>query len=174
MRLALHIISIPGGVAMGLLTAARIRSTAAQIKTPMTGQQGFVGSWFVTYIETEGSPTRALFTLGADGTMVTSEHPVVTPPGASGVIFTSSGHGVWNLIGLDSANFAFVGLGSDLHGNLFAVVTFRGNITLGDDGQMLSGELVATIDDPSGNTLATFPMTLDGTRIVAETSANTT
>ncbi|MGH2561184.1 MAG: hypothetical protein ACRDJH_19115 [Thermomicrobiales bacterium] len=61
--------------------------------TSLARGEGFVGSWWVTVFETDGPPTRALFTLGADGTMVTAEHPVVTPPGAPGVIFTSSGWG---------------------------------------------------------------------------------
>ncbi|MGH2561183.1 MAG: hypothetical protein ACRDJH_19110 [Thermomicrobiales bacterium] len=50
-------------------------------------------------------------------------------------------------------------------------MTFRAAITLDPGGQSLSGEVVATIADPAGNPLATFPMTLQGTRIVAEAPA---
>jgi hypothetical protein len=100
--------------------------------------------------------------------MVTAEHPVVTPPGAPGVIFTSSGHGAWQATGPGSAIFTYIGLGSDGQGKLFAVVTFRGAVRLDTGGRALSGEVVATIADPDGKTLATFPMTLQGTRIVAE------
>lgn len=133
----------------------------------MARHSGIVGSWWATVFETDGPPTRALFTFGADGTMVTAEHPVVTPPGAPGVIFTSSGHGAWEATGPESAIFTFIGLGSDGQGHLFGVVTVRGGVTLGADGQTLSGDIVATIADREGNTLATFPMTLQGTRIVA-------
>jgi hypothetical protein len=67
-----------------------------------------------------------------------------------------------------------MGLGSDLHGKLWAVVTYRGVLALDATEQTLSGEFVATISDPEGNMLASFPMTLTGSRIVAETSANKT
>jgi hypothetical protein len=130
----------------------------------------FVGSWSITVFETEGPSTRALYTMGAGGTLVTAEHPVVTPPGAPGAIFTSSGHGAWRASGPNEALFKYVGLGSDSYGNLFAVVTFRGSLVLGADRNTLKGEMTASIDDPQGNTMATFPMTLEGTRIVAETS----
>jgi hypothetical protein len=127
-----------------------------------------VGSWHVTIYETDGPPTRALCTLGADGTMVTAEHPVVTPPGAPGVIFTSSGHGAWKAAGPDRVIFTFAGLGSDSAGNLFGVVTIRGDTTLNQDGTAFTGDAVATIDGPTGATMAVFPMTIEGTRIVAE------
>jgi hypothetical protein len=127
-----------------------------------------VGSWHVTVYETDGPPTRGLCTLGADGTMVTAEHPVVTPPGAPGVIFTSSGHGAWNAAGPDRVIFTFAGLGSDGNGNLYCVVTFRGDITLNGEGTGFAGDVVAGIADPAGATLAVFPLTIDGTRIVAE------
>ena len=128
----------------------------------------FVGSWQVTIYETDGPPTRGLCTLGADGTMVTAEHPVVTPPGAPGVIFTSSGHGAWQAAGPDRVIFTFAALGSDGAGNLFGVLTIRGDITLDQAGTEFAGDAVATIDDPTGATLAVFPMTIEGTRIVAE------
>lgn len=130
--------------------------------------EGFVGSWSVTVIESDGPPTRALFTLGADGTLVTSEHPVVTPPGAPGAIYTSSGHGAWRASGPNEAVFTYIGFGSDGSGNLFAVVTFRGSIVLDAGRDSLKGEMTATIDDPQGITMAEFPMELDGTRIVAK------
>jgi hypothetical protein len=132
------------------------------------GGEGFVGTWLITVFETDGPPTRGLLTVGAGGTLVTAEHPVVTPPGAPGAIFTSSGHGAWRASGLNEALFTYVGLGSDGHGNLFAVVTFRGSLTLGADRHTLNGEMTASIEDPQGTTMATFPMTLEGTRIVAD------
>jgi hypothetical protein len=47
-------------------------------------------------------------------------------------------------------------------------VTIRAGITLGADGQTFSGEFVATIADPEGTTIGTFPGTLQATRIAAE------
>jgi hypothetical protein len=130
---------------------------------------GFIGSWSLTVFESDGPPTRELLTLGADGTLVSAEHPVVTPPGGPGAIFTSSGHGAWKASGPNEALFTYIGFGSDVSGNLFAVVTFDGSLTLGTDRHTLKGEMTARIDDPQGTTMATFPMTLEGTRIVAET-----
>jgi hypothetical protein len=174
MPFASHILTILSIVPMGLLTVARTKPAVTQDAIPGSEKEGFAGSWWVTYFETEGPATRALFTLSVDGTMITAEHPVVTPPGAPSVIFTSTGHGSWTLTSPDNATFTFMGLGSDLHGKLWAVVTYRGTIALDAAGQTLSGEFVATISDPEGNMLASFPMTLTGSRIVAETSANKT
>lgn len=135
---------------------------------PRHDGQGFVGSWRMTFFEEEGPPTLALATFGADGTVVTAEHPVVTPPVAAGVIFTSSGHGAWQPTGADTAVFTFVGLGSYGQGILFGTATARSSITLGAGGQTFSGEVVWTITDPGGSPLATYPGRFQATRIVAE------
>ena len=133
----------------------------------MSQQLGFVGSWRAAIFEDDGPPTQALFTLGADGTLVSAEHPIVTPPGA-GRVFTSSGHGAWAADGPDTAIATFVGLGSVDEGVLFGSVTIRTAITLDAGGQTCAGRFVATLADPDGNSLATFPGTLKATRIVAE------
>jgi hypothetical protein len=122
----------------------------------------------MTFFETDGPPTLALATLGADGTVVAAEHPVVTPPIASGAVFTSSGHGAWAATGPRTAVFTLIGLGSYGQGILFGTATGRASITLGADDQTFSGEVVWTVADPAGNPLATFPGTFQATRIVAE------
>jgi hypothetical protein len=104
-------------------------------------------------------------TLHADGTLVAAEHPVVTPPGAPGVIFTSSGHGSWQAIGEDAVSFAFKTLGADGTGNLFAVVTIRGAVAIDPEGNTFAGEATATIFDPSERHLGAFALTLRGERI---------
>src|SRR5688572_7230216 len=90
-------------VPIGLLAAARIRPAAAERGAPMAEGQGFVGSWRMTVFEPEGPPTLGLATFGADRTVVTAEHPVVTPPIAPGVVYTSSGHGAWEATGPNTA-----------------------------------------------------------------------
>src|SRR5688500_11690840 len=125
------------------------------VARPADGQ-GFVGSWRLTVYEAEGPPTLALATLGGDGTVVTAEHPVVTPLVASGPIFASGGHGAWQATGPDAAILTFVGLGSEGQGSLFGTVTIRAGITLDVDGQAVSGEFVATLADPKGTAMATF------------------
>jgi hypothetical protein len=150
----------------------RVTHDVEGLTMPRTAEgQGFVGSWQITVFEREGPPTLALATCGADGTLVTAEHPVVTPPDAPGPIFASAGHGAWRTTGPDAAIFSTVGLGSTGQGTLFAVVTFRAAVTLGADGQTFSGEFVATVADRAGTTMATFPGTLQGTRIAAEAPA---
>ena len=124
-----------------------------------------VGSWSITVSETEGLPTRMLLTLNADGTLVTAEHPVVTPPGAPGPIFTSSGHGSWRTPDQENAEFMFVTLGSDGSGELFAIVTSSGVLEFSAGRNIVVGEMTATIDDPTGKRLAVFPLTLRGVRI---------
>ena len=47
-------------------------------------------------------------------------------------------------------------------------MTVRASLTLGVDGDSLSGEFVSTVADPAGNLVATIPGTMQGTRIVAE------
>jgi hypothetical protein len=139
--------------------------------TPMHRATGFVGSWRLTVFEPDGPPTLALATFGADGTLVTAEHPVVTPPIAPGPVFTSSGHGEWNATDPNAAVLTFVALGSVGQGKLFGTVTIRASITLGSDQETFSGQYAATIAGPDGATLATIPGTLQATRIVAEAPA---
>ena len=138
-----------------------------QDAVPSADGQAFVGSWRITVYEAEGPPTLALAICGADGTLVTAEHPVVTPPGA-GVVFTSAGLGAWKATGPETAILTFVGLGCDGQGALFGTVTIRAGVTLRTDGQEFSGEFVATIAEPGGSTIGTFPGTLRATRIIAE------
>jgi hypothetical protein len=122
----------------------------------------------MTFFEEDGPPTRALATISADGTVITSEHPVVTPPIAAGAVFTSAGHGAWKTTAPDTAIVTFVGLGSYGHGALFGTATARSSITLGADGQSFSGDVVWTVAGPDGNVLATYPGAFNATRIVAE------
>ena len=133
----------------------------------MSEHAAAVGSWQMTVYETDGPPTRGLCTFGADGTMVTAEHPVVTPPGAPSVIFTSAGHGAWRATGPDVVEFTVVALGSDITGHLFTAVTFRGDARFDQDAMSFTGAVVATLDDPNGTEMAVFPLRIEGRRIVA-------
>ena len=168
MRRALLFAAVLAGAPLGLLAAARTGPTAASNSTPMAGGQGFVGAWRMTFFEAEGPPTLALATFSSDGSVVAAEHPVVTPPIASGAIFTSAGHGAWQATGPDTAVFTAVGLGSYGQGVLFGTATARARITLGADGHTFSGEVIWTVADPEGTLLATYPGTFQATRIVAE------
>jgi hypothetical protein len=158
--------SMLAGVARPLATLSYSRPSADLDVT----NEDFVGAWRLTVVEANGSSSQALATVGADGTMVTAEHPVVTPPITDGPVFTSSGR-AWRATGPGTAVFSFVGLGCDGNGTFFGTVTIRSEITLAAGGETFSGEFAATIADPTGKTLAVIPGTIQATRIVAEAPA---
>jgi hypothetical protein len=162
------LVAVLASMPLGLLALRRPRATGVQDTMSMGEKQGFVGSWRMTFCEAAGPPTLGLATFGADGTVVTAEHPVVTPPVAAGAVFTSSGHGVWQSIAPDAAVVTFIGLGSLGQGILFGTATAHASIRLGPDGQTFRGDVVWTVADPSGTLLATYPGTFQATRIVIE------
>ena len=147
--------------------STRMQQSQGSEVAALAATRSVVGSWLVRFFEADGPPTLALATFGGDGTVVSAEHPVVTPPIAPGVIFTSSGHGAWAATGPDTVDFTVVGLGSYAEGILFGTATGHATIALAADGQSFSGDVVWTIADPAGNPLATFPGTFRATRIVA-------
>jgi hypothetical protein len=161
-------VSALAGVSFGLVAAARSTPVTTGEAVRTDDGPGFVGSWRLSVFEAEGPPTLALASFGADGTLVAAEHPVVTPPVAPGAVFASAWHGAWTVTGPDTAVFTAVGLGSLGQGTLFAVLTVRAGIALEADRRTLTGEFAATVADPEGTTLAIYPGTLRGTRIVAE------
>ena len=138
------------------------------VQVQQTNRHGIVGSWKMTFFEKDGPPTLALATIGADGTVVVAEHPVVTPPIAGEAVFTSSGHGAWAASGQDAATFTVVGLGSFGRGVLFGTATARAAVKLGTDGRSFAGDVVWTIADPDGHSRAVYPGTFQATRIVPE------
>lgn len=166
MRRAPLVLSMLAGIARPF-TTSYARPSADHNLT----DQDFVGSWRLKVVEANGSTSQALVTLGADGTMVTSEHPVVTPPVAGGPVFASSGHGAWRLTGPGTAVSTFVGLGCVGNGDFFGTVTIRTAVTLDDGAETFGGEFAATIADPSGQTMAVIPGTIQATRIHAEAPA---
>jgi hypothetical protein len=168
MRRASLIVSTFAIVAFGLLAAGRAGPTVAQDATPTADGQGFVGSWQVTVSFAQGPPGKSVGSVDADGTIVVSIPPVMPHPGAPGeVLFSSSAHGAWEAAGRDSAIASFVGLLADGQGNLFGTATLHASITLDPDGQTFSGSNMVTIADTAGNTVATRPGTIQGTRILA-------
>jgi hypothetical protein len=164
MHRASLVLSTLAGIARPFATMSHSRPSVHQDLT----NQDFVGSWRLTVLEENGSTSQALVTNGADGTMVTSEHPVVTPPIADGPVFASSGHGAWRATGPGTAVSTFVGLGCDGSGAFFGTVTIRTEITLDATGETFGGVFAATIADPTGQTMAVIPGTIQATRINAE------
>ena len=169
MHRALYVASVLAVVLLALLIADRSLSTEAQ-DASVNGGHDLVGSWRLKVTETQTPPFLALGTFGAEGTVVVSPPPVVppSPRGPATVVHTSAGHGAWKATGPDTAILSFVLLAADAEGNPFATRTVRASITLGADRQRLSGELVATIADPTGNAVATESGTIEATHLVAE------
>ena len=167
MHRASLVLSTLAGIARPLATLSQSRPAVHQDLT----NEDLVGSWRLTIVEANGSTSQALATIGADGTMVTAEHPVVTPPVADGPIFASSGHGAWRATGPGTAVCSFVGLGCDGSGAFIGTVTIRAEVALNPGGETFGGEFAATIADPAGTTMGVIPGTIRAMRIAAEAPA---
>jgi hypothetical protein len=154
-------------VLLGLVAAARTGPTTAQ---EAADGPDLAGSWRVVISFADGRTIVGLSTLGADGTAVASGLPVLpAQPGApSGVEFASLGHGVWEATGPDTAIITVVHLRAGQDGQPLGTRTGRFAVALASDGQAFSGELVTTLSDPAGATVATFTATVQATRIAAE------
>jgi len=136
----------------------------------MSNQLDFAGSWRVMATDPE-TTELSLGTYGADGTVVTSPRPVVPPFGPSEEpIYTSAGHGAWAATGPDTGVATFVVLTADRLGNESVTVTVHASVAFGADRQTFTGEGSRTFADPAGNTVGSQPVTVEGTRIVADAS----
>jgi hypothetical protein len=155
-------------VLVGLVAVGRRELTTAQ---DAADAQGLVGSWRTTVSIPGGPPpSTSLSTIHDDGTIVSSGFPAQVPPPGSpvSVIFVSSGHGSWEATGPNDAIFTFVEQWADGQGDPLLTLTVNSTATLGDDGQTFTGSFDSTIADLTGNIVASFPGTVQGTRIVAE------
>lgn len=137
----------------------------AQGGTPPAAGQGFVGSWRLTI---PGPPlTQSLITFLADGSVIDTDLPVAAA-GPGRVVFTSIGHGVWQQTGATTARFTVVDLVADAHGNLVAIETINGDLTLGADGASIRVRFTVTATDPGGKVLSQVGGTVQGTRITLQ------
>ncbi len=75
---------------------------------------------------------------------------------------------MWEATSPDTAIVTFMLLTADAEGNPFATRTVRASLTLGADGQSVSGEFEATVANPAGNVMATESGVINATRIIAE------
>jgi hypothetical protein len=141
----------------------------AQDASQTADAAGFVGAWQVAVNLDQGSPEVSLGTFSADGTVVTAVSPVMPAPAdaQTPVVFTSGGHGVWEATGSGTAIITFVLLLADEQGQPVGTATVRGHLVLDTDAQTFRGDVVRSLADHAGTTLATIPGEVQGTRIVA-------
>jgi hypothetical protein len=149
-----------------VLGPAQLR-TDAQTGTPPAAAQGFVGVWHLT-TDTPFGASQSLITLGADGTVLFSDRPVL--PGDAGfpVSFIGTGHGVWEPTGPTTAAATWVFFVSDGEGTFLVTVTDSAEMTLGADGTSFSGQFSSTSTDPSGAVLFVGGGTVEATRIAVQ------
>ena len=154
-----------------LAAASGAVGTRAQADPIPPAGQGFVGSWRVSVTGIPGAPVfPVLSTYMADSTTI-HHGPAVqpAPPGSPfRFIYGSSGHGVWEATGADTAVVTFVVLNSDEHGNALGTLTVSGTQRLEAGGDAFTGRYVLTTADPAGGVLSTFSTTAEATRIRVE------
>jgi hypothetical protein len=157
---------LPIAAATVVLGSAQMR-TGAHTGTPLAADQGFVGTWRLTF-DTPVGASQSLLSIMADGTVLFSGQPVKPAAGSVPVTFISAGHGVWEQTGSATAAATWVGFVSDGEGNFLATATDSVEATLGADRDSWSGRYSATVADPSGNVLYVGGATVEATRITVQ------
>ncbi|MGH2560262.1 MAG: hypothetical protein ACRDJH_14460, partial [Thermomicrobiales bacterium] len=151
------------------LVGLSLRADARQAASA-TAEAGFGGTWRVTVTEATGRVFPVLSSYLADGTTFHSSPP--SQPAAPGspfaVVFSGTGHGLWEQTGEQTSAVTFDVLTSDEAGGATGRLTVSGTQQLGPDGDTFAGEYVITVKDPTGAAIATFPTTAEGVRMVIE------
>lgn len=163
MRRLLVPVSIVSIMLLGLFATVRL-DTTAQESTSATAESAFVGAWRFTDL-TLGTPSLGNFM--ADGNFVLSNLP--TEPLYEGanfnILLLSTGHGVWEATGDNTADFTFSYLYVNDRGEYESVTTISGTFELAPDGQTLSGEIAFEVRQPEGTIVHASRGMLEGTRI---------
>ena len=116
-------------VLIGLFTNGRlVPSTTAQdlAKHPI------VGAWLIMNANAPQNPSPTIF--AADGTVTLADLPSILDPDL-GVVFASTGVGVWEPTGERSAHLTFVQVNSDAKGTYLGTLTVDGYPEVSADGQ---------------------------------------
>lgn len=136
------------------------------------------GSWRLMGAGAPGTPAEdpMLATFAPDGTATISSRAV--RPALPGMPFSyihfSTGHGVWEQGDDGTVSFTVVHLRSDEAGVFRGSVTVSGTLTLGADGQSVTGDATYTVADPAGAVQGTIPTPLTGERIAIGAPASAT
>jgi len=121
-------------VLIGLFTNGRLMTgTAAQD----LAEHPIVGAWLIMNANPPQSPSPTIF--AADGTVTLADLPSSLDPDL-GVVFLSTGVGVWEPTGERSAHVTFVQVNSDANGTYLGTVTVDGYPEVSADGQSWTDE----------------------------------
>jgi hypothetical protein len=134
----------------------------------MNADNGFIGSWRLTLQPDAGTAShRAFASFMANGVLITSPPPVEEFPLApEGVVYVSSGHGVWEARDSGSARLTFGAQAMNGQGGLVGMGTVSATLELGANGQEILGRYAFEIAGPDESVFATEQGTVKFTRIV--------
>ena len=162
-------------VALSVLTAAAaVGGARAWSEDSSTASSGLVGTWRVVVTNPDGSTFPVLSSFMADGTTIHAG-PISQPAAPSSpnaVVFQSVGNGVWEETGAGASAVTFELLTGDERGTFLGRLTVAGVQTLSQDGDSLTGHYVITVTDPTGKTIAEFPTTATGERMLLAVPAS--
>jgi hypothetical protein len=119
--------------------------------TPAAGAPSIVGTWQVVVTAPGVPPSPSLVTFTADGALLVADVPV-QPLAPGRVAVVSPGQGVWTA-GAPAA-FTFAEVLTATNGTVVGTNWIRGTVTLGADGQTISGPFQYAVVVPSGRTAA--------------------
>jgi hypothetical protein len=136
----------------------------------MNADNGFIGSWRLTLQPDAGTAShRAFASFMANGVLMTSPPPVEEFPLApEGVVYVSSGHGVWESTDSRSASLTFGAQAMNGQGGLIGLGTVSATLELGADGQEIIGRYAFEMAGPDETVFATEQGTVQFKRIVMQ------
>ncbi len=107
--------------------------TTAQGTTPTNlVEHPIVGAWLIMNANAPQNPSPTIF--AADGTVTLADLPSIRDPDL-GVVFASTGIGVWEPTGERSAHVSFVQVNSDAKGTYLGTLTLDAYPEVSEDGQ---------------------------------------
>jgi hypothetical protein len=129
---------------------------------------GFSGSWRLILCPATGTERHLSFASFMDGgIMMTSPPPVEQfPLTPGGVVFVSTGHGVWQSDNNHSAVLTFSAQATDGQGAVVGVGTVTASMELTGDGQGFAGTYAFEMADSAGQIFATEQGRVEAARIV--------
>ena len=121
---------------------------------------GLVGSWLVTTTVVKQDATfPSLLTFTSDGIVLADETPS---------LYETTGHGAWETIGKDRANFTFVAFIGSESGALSVTLKVLGSLVYDADADTWQGPFTIRITDADGAEVLVDDGTFDATRITIE------
>ena len=161
-------IFLTGVVLTVVMSIAGARAHQASTSEPEVN--GFVGTWWVSFVIDDRPAGHALTTITADGIILTSNTTatLVEWGQPSSVVLQSLGHGAWVATGERTIDMTFVFLLSDIAGTDRGTRTIRGTLELDPSGNAWSGTYTATVAGASGDIVRVSAGNVEATRVAVE------